>query len=42
VALLPRGSGLACDYAGRIPTAKGFGSLPLYALRRSGAEEEME
>jgi hypothetical protein len=41
VALLPRGSGLACDYAGRIPTAKGFGSLPLYALRRSGAEEEM-
>jgi hypothetical protein len=41
VALLPRGAGLACDYAGRIPTAKGFGSLPLYTLRRSGAEEEM-
>ena len=41
VALLPRGTGLACDYAGRIPTAKGFGSLPLYALRRSGFEEEM-
>ena len=41
VALLPRGSGLACDYAGRIPTAKGFGSLPLYALRRQGFEEEM-
>jgi hypothetical protein len=41
VALLPRGAGLACDYAGRIPTAKGFGSLPLYALRRAGAEEEM-
>lgn len=41
VALLPRGAGLACDYAGRIPTAKGFGSLPLYALRRAGAEEDM-
>lgn len=41
VALLPHGTGLACDYAGRIPTAKGFGSLPLYALRRSGFEEEM-
>ncbi len=41
VALLPRGAGLACDYAGRIPTAKGFGSLPLYALRRSGFEEDM-
>ena len=41
VALLPRRAGLACDYAGRIPTAKGFGSLPLYALRRAGAEEEM-
>lgn len=41
VALLPRGSGLACDYAGRIPTAKGFGSLPLYALRRAGSEEDM-
>lgn len=40
VALLPRGSGLACDYAGRIPTAKGFGSLPLYALRRAGFEED--
>jgi class 3 adenylate cyclase len=41
VALLPRGSGLTCDYAGRIPTAKGFGSLPLYAVRRAGAEEKM-
>ncbi|MBR0652557.1 hypothetical protein GXW78_23070 [Roseomonas terrae] len=41
VALLPRGAGLACDYAGRIPTAKGFGSLPLYALRRAGFEEDM-
>jgi class 3 adenylate cyclase len=41
VALLPRSAGLASDYAGRIPTAKGFGSLPLYALRRSGAEEEL-
>ncbi len=40
VALLPRGAGLACDYAGRIPTAKGFGSLPLYALRRAGYEED--
>lgn len=40
VALLPRGTGLACDYAGRIPTAKGFGSLPLYALRRAGYEED--
>lgn len=40
VALLPRGTGLACDYAGRIPTAKGFGSLPLYALRRAGFEED--
>ncbi|MBP0466550.1 hypothetical protein J5Y09_21660 [Roseomonas sp. PWR1] len=39
VALLPRGSVLACDYAGRIPTAKGFGSLPLYAVRRASAEE---
>lgn len=39
VALLPQGAGLACDYAGRIPTAKGFGSLPLYALRRFGIEE---
>lgn len=39
VALLPPGSGLACDYAGRIPTAKGFGFLPLYALRRVGLEE---
>lgn len=41
VALLPRNSGLACDYAGRIPTAKGFGSLPLYALRRARVEEDM-
>ncbi len=41
IALLPRSAGLACDYAGRIPTAKGFGSLPLYALRRAGAEEEL-
>ncbi len=41
VALLPRGTGLTCDYAGRIPTAKGFGSLPLYAVRRAGAEEKM-
>ena len=40
VALLPRGAGLACDYAGRIPTAKGFGSLPLYALRGAGFEED--
>ena len=39
VALLPPGAGLACDYAGRIPTAKGFGPLPLYALRRFGLEE---
>ncbi|GGJ31305.1 tetratricopeptide repeat-containing protein [Neoroseomonas lacus] len=41
VALLPRGAGLACDYAGHIPTAKSFGSMPLYALRRSGFEEDM-
>jgi hypothetical protein len=41
VTLLPRSAGLACDYAGRIPTAKGFGSLPLYALRRAGAEEDL-
>jgi class 3 adenylate cyclase len=41
VALLPRGAPLACDYAGRIPTAKGFGSLPLYALRRAWAQEEV-
>ncbi len=41
VALLPHGARLACDYAGRIPTAKGFGSLPLYALRRSDHEEEI-
>lgn len=41
VALLPRSARLACDYAGRIPTAKSFGSLPLYALRRAGAEEEL-
>lgn len=40
VALLPPGAGLACDYAGRIPTAKSFGSLPLYALRRAGFEED--
>ncbi|WP_170979337.1 tetratricopeptide repeat-containing protein [Roseomonas sp. HF4] len=41
VALLPRGAPLACDYAGLIPTAKGFGALPLYALRRAWAQEEM-
>lgn len=41
IALLPHSAGLTCDYAGRIPTAKGFGSLPLYALRRAGAEEDM-
>jgi hypothetical protein len=27
--------GLFCDYAGQVPTAKGFGVLPLYALRRA-------
>lgn len=40
VALLPRRSGLRCDYAGRIPTAKGFGILPLYALRRAAVDDE--
>jgi len=39
VALLPEGARLRCDYAGRIPTAKGFGALPLYALRRLPTEE---
>ena len=24
---------ISCDYAGLVPTAKGFGALPLYALR---------
>ncbi len=33
VTLLPPGTGLACDYAGRIPTAKAFGSLA--AIRAS-------
>ncbi|WP_421996151.1 tetratricopeptide repeat-containing protein [Roseococcus sp.] len=37
VALRP-GSGLACDYSGRIAAAKGFGILPLYALRREDDE----
>ena len=40
VALLPRRAGLRCDYAGRIPTAKDFGTLPLYALRRGSGEDE--
>jgi len=40
VALLPRRAGLRCDYAGRIPTAKDFGILPLYALRRTASEDE--
>ena len=39
VALLPRRAGLRCDYAGRIPTAKDFGTLPLYALRRAASED---
>lgn len=39
VALLPGRSGLRCDYAGRIPTAKDFGTLPLYALRRAAGED---
>ncbi len=34
IALTPQ-SGLACDYAGLVPTAKGFGTLPLYAVRTS-------
>ncbi|MCK8783512.1 hypothetical protein M0638_03835 [Roseomonas sp. NAR14] len=41
VALSPPGSpgaALVCEYAGRIPTAKGFGVLPLYALRRVGQQ----
>lgn len=37
VALTP-GIGFTCDYAGRIPTAKGFGILPLYALRHEEGE----
>lgn len=40
VALLPRRAGLRLDYAGRIPTAKDFGTLPLYALRRAANEED--
>lgn len=32
MALRP-GSAVACDYAGLVPTAKGFGTLPLYAVR---------
>ncbi len=39
VALLPRRAGLRPDYAGRIPTAKDFGTLPLYALRRAASED---
>ncbi len=31
--LAPR-PGLRCDYAGRVPTAKGYGELPLYLVRR--------
>ena len=31
-ALVPH-SGIACDYAGRVPLAKSFGTLPLYAVR---------
>jgi hypothetical protein len=31
VALDPRAA-CACDYAGEVPTAKGFGALPLYAV----------
>lgn len=34
VALNP-GCGLACDYAGQTATAKDFGVMPLYALRRA-------
>lgn len=37
VSLRP-GCGLACDYSGRIAAAKGFGILPLYALRREDGE----
>jgi hypothetical protein len=32
IALTPRAS-VACDYAGLVPTAKDFGTLPLYAVR---------
>ena len=39
VVLLPRRAGLRPDYAGRIPTAKDFGTLPLYALRRAASED---
>ena len=33
---LARPEGLGCQYVGPLPTAKGFGVLPLYALRRTG------
>lgn len=39
IALLPNRAGLRCDYAGRIPTAKSFGILPLYALRRAAVDD---
>ncbi len=35
LALQPR-TGLACDYVGTVPTAKGYGDIPLYLLRREG------
>ncbi len=32
-AALSPDAAIACDYAGRVPLAKGFGTLPLYAVR---------
>jgi class 3 adenylate cyclase len=31
---LEPGSGLACDYVGHMPAAKGYGRLRMYRLRR--------
>ncbi|MDB5413249.1 MAG: hypothetical protein JWR10_1584 [Rubritepida sp.] len=39
VALSPE-AGLACDYSGRIAVAKGFGILPLYALRKEAHDAD--
>ncbi len=32
-AALSPDAAIACDYAGRVPLAKGYGTLPLYAVR---------
>ena len=34
---LARGAGHLAEYAGKVPTAKGFGTLPLYAVRPAPA-----